>query len=1238
MVTYKIVYKFSKRINYLTFLFFFISTISQVKAQNLVVSSSTSLRNIVATEATIVDPNIQIANSENIEDFTISITDSYTSGDSLSYTGALPTGITYIGFSTVNRSISFIGEASAAVWQDLLRRVTITTAGVCSPESRKVTFTAGKTFYNPLNKHLYRVTTTKKTWKQTKLEAASTSYYGLQGYLATVSNEAENSFISRLLGSDTWMGASDNYEEINAAVGYELYANQNASEGQWYWVSGPEKGTKLRNGNASRDVVGTEVSGVYQNWDTNEPNDYPYFEANTIGQEDYAHLFTDGDWNDYPDSGPLNAKIKGIIEFGDMPGDNVTSTPYLTTNIYVQGSSSGTITSDNAIVCPGTNTTVLTLSGLVGSVVRWESSKDNFITSGQLISNTTNTLTVTNISETTYYRAIVDSASPSVCTNLATSSIPIVVSELNTGNIFADNTILCAGSDVELFISGHQGDILKWQKSTDNSNWNDISNTSSTLSQTISTAGSYYFRAQISLSDCSTTSFSPSKEITVNSGTAPVGGSLTSRSHDSTTNSGSLVLSGYSDGNITKWQKSTDGGLVWIDISNNTNTYNYSNINNTTKYRVLISSSTGCGATFSSIGTISINLNTSPTNISLSASSIAENQASGTTIGALTTTDTDSGDTHSYTLTDTTNYPDNSSFAISGTNLVTASSFDYETKNTYAILVETSDGTDTYTKTFTISITDVDEDSDGDGIPNSLDNCPNVANASQADADSDGIGDACDNAPNTPNPDQKDTDGDGIGDVIDTDDDNDGCPDTSDDFPLDATECTDTDGDGTGDNADTDNDGDGVLDTLDNCVNTPNADQLDTDADGIGNVCDSDDDNDGFSDSDETTCGTDPLDATSTPTDTDTDGTPDCIDTDDDNDGFSDEVEVTCATDPLDATSTPTDTDLDGTPDCIDTDDDNDGYEDTEDAFPLDATEWLDTDADGTGNNTDLDDDNDGQTDEHELACGSDPLDANEASADADADGLPDCVDEDDDNDGVEDTSDAFPLDPSEWTDTDGDGTGNNADEDDDNDGYSDFDELACASDPLDQFKKPTDMDGDFIPDCVDEDKDGDGYLNDNDTFPEDSTEWSDTDGDGLGDNFEVDDDNDGVLDSEDAFPQDPTESKDSDGDGIGDNADPDDNNDGFEDNKPFVSGVLTPNSSGLESTWKIINIEKYPNARVLIYNRNAQEVFSALGYKNDWRGTYNNSNDRLPAGSYYYIIDLKNGEKSIKGWLYLTY
>jgi hypothetical protein len=61
------------------------------------------------------------------------------------------------------------------------------------------------------------------------------------------------------------------------------------------------------------------------------------------------------------------------------------------------------------------------------------------------------------------------------------------------------------------------------------------------------------------------------------------------------------------------------------------------------------------------------------------------------------------------------------------------------------------------------------------------------------------------------------------------------------------------------------------------------------------------------------------------------------------------------------------DTDGDGMRDDVDHDDDGDGWEDSEDAFPLDPTEWLDTDGDGVGNKADTDDDGDGHDDSRDA-------------------------------------------------------------------------------------------------------------------------------------------------------------------------------------------------------------------------------------------------------------------------------
>ncbi len=117
-------------------------------------------------------------------------------------------------------------------------------------------------------------------------------------------------------------------------------------------------------------------------------------------------------------------------------------------------------------------------------------------------------------------------------------------------------------------------------------------------------------------------------------------------------------------------------------------------------------------------------------------------------------------------------------------------------------------------------------DTDGDGVFDDYDNCPMVANPTQANADFDREGDACDASTNS-----MDTDRDGV-------------PDVGDNCPMAANPTQqDTDRDGVGDACDMvmdpDTDNDGIIDARDNCPMNANPMQQDTDMDGQGDACDS---------------------------------------------------------------------------------------------------------------------------------------------------------------------------------------------------------------------------------------------------------------------------------------------------------------------------------------------------------------------------------------------------------------
>lgn len=102
--------------------------------------------------------------------------------------------------------------------------------------------------------------------------------------------------------------------------------------------------------------------------------------------------------------------------------------------------------------------------------------------------------------------------------------------------------------------------------------------------------------------------------------------------------------------------------------------------------------------------------NVAPTNITLSATTINENNTAGAAIVDITATDVNIGEAFTYTLVSGTGDTDNASFTIDGSSLRAVNSFDFETRTTYSLRLRVTDkGGLSFEKEFVITVADVNE-------------------------------------------------------------------------------------------------------------------------------------------------------------------------------------------------------------------------------------------------------------------------------------------------------------------------------------------------------------------------------------------------------------------------------------------------------------------------------------------------------------------------------------------------
>lgn len=339
-------------------------------------------------------------------------------------------------------------------------------------------------------------------------------------------------------------------------------------------------------------------------------------------------------------------------------------------------------------------------------------------------------------------------------------------------------------------------------------------------------------------------------------------------------------------------------------------------------------------------------------------------------------------------------------------------------------------------------------------------------------------------------------------------------------------------------------------------------------------------------------------------------------------------------------------------------------------------TKMPDNDCDGISDADDIDDDNDGILDVVEglIDIDGDGLSDSGDEIDSDLDGIPDYLDIDSDDDGIVDNIEGqgehdyiLPL----GEDPNGNGWDAAYDPQDggyefvptdtDEDGSPDYRDIDSENDHVFDFIEGHDLNADGIPDVtrifVDSDHDGLDDIYDtvngwNDPYSPfnaigSNAPLQDFDGDGTRDWRDTNDENDEYL----------TVNEDTNNDGDYSNDDLD--LDGYPeyldrtlDCELFIPEGFSPNDDGVHDFFQILCIQRYPNAHLMIFNRNGNKLFDKENYGNLdvwgsnadawWWGTSGNKlafgrAGGLPAGNYVYVIELGNG-KVENGTIMISY